>query len=250
MTAFVETSDHDGDVRLIRLNDPDRRNAMSLALGAQLREAVAGCSAGGVRVVVVTGAGSAFCAGADLPELFGDPERPLPETTAVLHEYYRAFLDLYDLPIPTIAAVNGPAVGAGLNVALACDLRIAGASATFGATFARIGLHPGGGCTWFLVRELGYPRALEILLQGRTLDATEATGTGLAAGPSDDPVADALDLARGIAETEPWLAVQIKRTARLAAGGASLEAVIDAETSAQAESARSEQLQAWVERFR
>ena len=248
--TLVETSDHDGDVRLIRLNDPDRRNVMSLSLGAALRDTVARCSAEGVRAVVITGAGSAFCAGADLPELFGDPERPLPETAAALHDYYRAFLDVYDLGIPTIAAVNGPAVGAGLNLALACDMRIAGAGATFGATFARIGLHPGGGCTWFLVHQLGYAGALEILLRGRTLDAAEATGNGLATGPSDDPVREALDLARGIAETEPWLAAQIKRTARLAAGGASLEAVIEAETSAQAESARSEQLQAWVARFR
>jgi enoyl-CoA hydratase len=248
--TLVETSDHDGGVRLIRLNDPERRNAMSLALGAQLREAVAGSSADGVRAVVFTGAGPAFCAGADLPELFGDPERPVPETVAVLRDYYRAFLDVHAMQIPTIAAVNGPAVGAGLNLALACDVRIAGTAAAFGATFARIGLHPGGGCTWFLVRELGYSRALDILLRGRTLDAAAATRNGLATGPTDDPVGDALDLARGLAETEPWLAAQIKRTARLAAGGASLEAVIEAETSAQAESARSELLQAWVARFR
>jgi enoyl-CoA hydratase len=247
---LVETSDHDGDVRVIRLNDPDRRNAMGLTLGAQLREAVARCSADRVRVVVITGAGSAFCAGADLPELFGDPDRPLPETTAMLKDYYRAFLDVHELQIPTIAAVNGPAVGAGLNLALACDMRVAGADATFGATFARIGLHPGGGCTWFLVRELGYAGALEILLRGRTLDATEAITRGLATGPTDDPLRDALDLARSIAQTEPWLAAQIKRTTRLAVGGAALDAVIEAETSAQVESARSEQLQAWVARFR
>lgn len=248
--TLVETSDHDGDVRVVRLNDPDRRNAMGLELAAQLRDVVARCGTDGVRVVVLTGAGTAFCAGADLPELFGDPNRSLSETTAVLREYYRAFLDVYELPQPTIAAVNGPAVGAGLNLALACDLRVAGTDATFGATFARIGLHPGGGCTWFLVRQLGYARAVEILLRGRTLDAAEAIDGGLATGPSDDPVADAVDLARGIAETEPPLAVQIKRTARLAASGATFEAVLEAETAAQAESARSERLQEWVARFR
>jgi len=248
--TLVETSDHDGDVRVLRLNDPDRRNAMGLALGAQLRDAVARCRADGVRVVVLTGAGSAFCAGADLPELFGDPDRTLSETTAVLRDYYRAFLDVYELPQPTIAAVNGPAVGAGLNLALACDLRVAGIDATFGATFAHIGLHPGGGSTWFLVRELGYAKAVEILLRGRTLDAAEAVGSGLATGPSDDAVADAVELARSIAETEPPLAVQIKRTAQLAAGGATFEAVLEAETVAQAESAGSQRLQEWVARFR
>lgn len=248
--TLVETSDHDSGVRLLRLNDPDRRNAMSIALGGALREAVAACGADGVRVVVLSGAGSAFCAGADLPELFGRPDRPHAETTAVLRGYYRAFLDVHELDIPTIAAVNGPAVGAGLNLALACDLLIAGTAATFGATFARIGLHPGGGCTWFLVRRLGYARALEILLRGRTLDAGEAVASGLADGPSADPVGDALALATDIARTGPALATAIKRTARLAASGAAFAEVLEAETAAQAESAASEQLQQWVERFR
>jgi len=247
---LVETSDHDGDVRVIRLNDPDRRNAMGLALGAHLRQAVARCAADGVRVVVFTGAGTAFCAGADLPELFGDADRPEAETAAVLRDYYRAFLDVAELAVPTVAAVNGPAVGAGLNLALACDLRIAGTAATFGATFARIGLHPGGGSTWFLVHALGYARALDVLLRGRSLDAAEAVDAGLASGPSDDPVGEAIALAHDIAQTAAPLTVQIKRTAKLAAGGATFEAVLEAETAAQAESARSEQLQAWVARFR
>jgi enoyl-CoA hydratase len=247
---LVETSDHDGDVRVIRLNDPDRRNAMGFPLGAALRQAVAQCAADGVRAVVFTGAGSAFCAGADLPELFGDAGRAVDETAAVLRDYYRAFLDVHELAVPTIAAVNGPAVGAGLNLALACDLRIAGTHATFGATFARIGLHPGGGCTWFLVRELGYAHALEILLRGRTLDAAEAVAAGLATGPSPDPVGDALALARDITGIGAPLAIQIKRTARMAADGATFDAVLEAETAAQAESAASEQLQAWVARFR
>jgi enoyl-CoA hydratase len=248
--TLVETSDHDGDVRVIRLNDPDRRNAMGLALGARLRETVARCEADGVRIVVFTGAGTAFCAGADLPELFGDTDRSTPQTAAALRDYYRAFLDVHELDMPTIAAVNGPAVGAGLNLALACDLRVAGTDATFGATFSRIGLHPGGGCTWFLVHELGYARALEILLRGQTLDAAEAVAAGLATGPSDDPVGDAVALARDIAVTAAPLAVPIKRTARLAAGGAPFEAVLEAETAAQAESAASERLQEWVARFR
>lgn len=248
--ALVETADHDGGVRVITLNDPARRNAMSLTLGARLREAVAACRADGVRVVVFTGAGGAFCAGADLPELFGDPDRPTPETAAALHDYYRAFLDVHELAVPTIAAVNGPAVGAGLNLALACDLRVAGTAATFGATFARIGLHPGGGCTWFLVTHLGYARALEILLRGRTLDAAEAVARALADGPVEHPLDEALAVAGEIAGVEAPLAASIKQTARLAASGAPFATVLEAETAAQAESARSERLQAWVDRFR
>lgn len=248
--ALVEIRDHDAGVRVLELNDPERRNAMSTALGDALRAAAAQCERDGVAVVVVTGRGSAFCAGADLPELFGDVDVPLAQMRRRLHDYYRAFLDVRELAMPTIAAVNGPAVGAGVNLALACDLRIAGAASTFGVTFARIGLHPGGGCTWFLVQQLGYARALEIMLRGQTLDAADAVAAGLATGPAPDALTHALTLAEQIAEGERALASQIKATARLAAAGASFDDVLDAETAAQAESARSERLQAWVDRFR
>jgi enoyl-CoA hydratase len=248
--ALVEISDHPGGTRLLRLNDPDRRNVISLALGDVLRTAVADCLTAGVPAVVITGQGSAFCAGADLPELFGEPGRSLDDTRAVLQNYYRAFLDVRELPMPTIAAVNGPAVGAGLNLALACDVRIAGVTAAFGATFARIGLHPGGGCTWLLVQQIGYARALEVLLRGQTLDAGAAVAAGLASGPSDDPLDDALKLSAEIADIEPELATQIKATAQLAANGGSFDTVLTAETNAQALSTGSERLQAWVDRFR
>lgn len=248
--SLVQITDHDGGVRELRLSDPDRRNAMSIALGDALREATAQCVRDEVRVVVFVGEGSAFCAGADLPELFGDPDQPLPRMQSRLRSYYRAFLDVRQLAVPTIAAVNGPAVGAGLNLALACDLRIAGTDASFGATFARIGLHPGGGCTWFLVQELGYARAMQTLLRGQTLDARQAVAAGLADGPHADPLGHALTVAAEIAATEPALATQIKATARLAAGGASFDEVLEAETAAQAASTRSERLRAWVDRFR
>jgi enoyl-CoA hydratase len=248
--ALVEIIDHDAAVRELRLNDPDRRNAMSMALGEALRGAVAQCVADEAPVVVLTGAGTAFCAGADLPELFGDADQPQSQMRAQLSEYYRAFLDVYELPMPTIAAVNGPAVGAGLNLALACDLRVAGHDATFGATFARIGLHPGGGCTWFLVNQIGYARAVQTLLRGQTLDAARAVADGLAEGPFRDPMDHALTIAAEIAGAEPPLATQIKATARLAASGADFAAVLEAETAAQAASARSQRLRAWVDRFR
>lgn len=248
--ALVETTDHDAHVRELRLNDPDRRNAMSTALGDALRTAAAQCVADEVRVVVLTGAGTAFCAGADLPELFGDTEQPQPQMRERLTEYYRAFLDVYELPMPTIAAVNGPAVGAGLNLALACDLRVAGHEATFGATFARIGLHPGGGCTWFLVQQMGYARAVQTLLRGETLDASRAVASGIADGPYRDPLDHALMIADEVASAEPPLAAQIKSTARLAASGASFAAVLEAETTAQAASTKSERLRSWVDRFR
>ena len=248
--ALVEISDHDTGVRELRLNDPERRNAMSVALGDELRAAVADCVVDEVPVVVLTGAGTAFCAGADLPELFGDVDQPTEQMQQRLRDYYRAFLDVHRLAVPTIAAVNGPAVGAGLNLALACDIRVAGHTAAFGATFARIGLHPGGGCTWFLVQQIGYARALQTLVRGQTLDASQAAEIGLADGPFRDPLDHALTVAGEIAGIDAPLAAQIKATARLAAAGAPFDQVLEAETAAQAASTRSERLRAWVDRFR
>ena len=238
-------------VWLLTLTDPQRRNAMDEAMGAELIAAAQVIAQDpDARVLVVTGEGEAFCAGADLPALFGDPDRPVEETRARLQRYYRGFLALRELSIPTIAAVNGPAVGAGLNLALACDVRVAGPGAAFGATFTRIGLHPGGGCTWFLVQALGPSRALRTLLLGDTLDARRAVEWGLADGPEEDPVAAALALARQFAAVEPELARHVKRSVRIAVETDDLGAVLDYESWAQAASTRSPVLQRWVDRFR
>jgi enoyl-CoA hydratase len=238
-------------VRLLTLTDPDRRNAMGDAMGAELLAHAATLRADpDARVLVVTGEGSAFCAGADLPALFGDADRPVTDTHERLQGYYRAFLAVHELALPTIAAVNGPAVGAGLNLAMACDLRVAGRDAAFGATFSRIGLHPGGGCTWFLVRSIGPSRALRTLLLGDTIEADRAVAWGLADGPEDDCVGAALDLAGRIAAVEPRLARHIVRAVGLAVATDDLGAVLEYESWAQSASAGSEELQRWVARFR
>ncbi|MGH8907225.1 MAG: enoyl-CoA hydratase-related protein [Egibacteraceae bacterium] len=241
-----------GGVLLLTLADPAKRNAMGFEMSRELVALFATLRADGdTSALVVTGEGAAFCAGADLPEMFGETDRPTSATHARLHSYYQVFLAVLELPFPTIAAVNGPAVGAGLNLSLACDLRIAGPNAMFGATFARIGLHPGGGCTWFLVRALGASRALRTLLLGEEIDADRAVAWGLADGPEDDCLTAATDLAARIAALDPALARSIKRTVRLAADTGDLGAVLEYETWAQAASAASSPLlQAWVDRFR
>lgn len=248
-TTRLETP-HEG-VRLLTLTDPERRNAMGEQMGEELlahaRELRNDAE---VRVLVVTGEGKAFCAGADLPALFGDPDRPVTETHARLQSYYRAFLAVGELPFPTVAAVNGPAVGAGLNLAMACDIRIAAPAAVFGATFAKIGLHPGGGCTWFLVQALGSSRALRTLLLGETIDAERAVAWGLADGPEEDSVAAALALAERVAAVEPRLARHIKKAVGIAVATDDLSAVLEYESWAQAASASSPVLQDWVARFR
>ena len=238
-------------VRLITLRDPDRRNAMDEQMGAELIAATAGLRADpDARVVVVTGEGKAFCAGADLPALFGEPDQPVTVTHDRLQGYYRAFFSVLELPMPTIAAVNGAAVGAGLNLAMACDIRIAGPHASFGATFAKIGLHPGGGCTWFLVRALGASRALQTMLLADPLAAEQAVAWGLAEGIEDDPVGAAVAMATRIAAVDPHLARNIKRSVGIAVSTGDLGAVLEYESWAQAASASSPQLQEWVAKFR
>ena len=238
-------------VHLVTLTDPERRNAMGEQMGAELRSFAASVDADpATRAVVITGEGKAFCAGADLPALFGDPDRHVTDQHAILSEYYQAFLDIHRLAVPTIAAVNGPAVGAGLNLAMACDLRIAGPKAAFAATFAKIGLHPGGGCTHFLVQSIGASRALRTLLLGDAIDADRAVAWGLADGPEDEPVAAALEVATAVAAVDGPLARHIKKAVRLASATGDLDATLEYETWAQAASASSDTLQTWVDKFR
>ena len=249
--AKLTVTDAGGGVRLMTLTDPERRNAMGAEMGREMIAAAAALRGDAeVRALVVTGEGKGFCAGADLPVLFGDADRPVQETHAELQGYYEAFLAIHALPFPTIAAVNGAAVGAGLNLAMACDVRIAGPHAKLGATFSRIGLHPGGGCTWFLVRAMGASRALTTLLLGELIEAERAVAMGLAEGPQEDCVGAALDLAARFAEVDPLLARHIKRSVGIAVETDDIRAVLEYESWAQAASASSEQLREWVARFR
>ena len=133
----------DNHVALITVNDPERRNAVTGEMSKQLRAAVERAEADpGVHAVVVTGAGKAFCAGADLSALGSAAEEGLLRL-------YDGFMAVGKCALPTIAAVNGPAVGAGLNLALAADVRIAGPNALFDTRFQKLGIHPGGGATCF-----------------------------------------------------------------------------------------------------
>jgi enoyl-CoA hydratase len=246
----VRLEREDDGVRVLVLNDPDKRNA----IGPELREALADAVAAvatdrDARVLVVAGEGSAFCAGADLPSVFGDVDAPVGEIRDHLHSYYQSFLAIRDLSVPTIAAVQGAAIGAGLNLALCCDLCVVGPEARLGATFARIGLHPGGGCTYFLTRAVGRQRALRILLDGETLDAEAALRHGLALEIVDDPLEHARELARTLAGRDPDTSADIKRAVRLAEEH-DFAAVVEFEAWAQAATAKKPAIRETVERFR
>lgn len=236
-------------VRVITLNDPDRRNALSPALQAALGAAVDSVASDpDARVLVVTGNGPAFSAGADLPAVFGERDREVADIRAGLRTIYDSFLRVRRLEIPTIAAVQGAAVGAGVNLAMACDVRYAGPHARFGVTFTKLGLHPGGGCTWFLTQALGRQRALSLLLDGGMLDASEALRLGLVLEVVDDPLHLALDTAQRWAALDPSLARDMKRAVGIAEAGG-FDETLDFESWAQAASARSPLLAEAVARF-
>lgn len=237
-----------GNVHVLTLADPGKRNAIGNELAAELVERADFLAADeDARALVIAGDGSAFCAGADLPQVFGE-ERPTAEMRTALRRYYECFLRIRALPFPTFAAVDGPAIGAGLNLALACDIRIASPRASFGATFTRIGLHPGGGCSYFLVQAIGKQRALALLLDGGTLTGEEAFAAGLAAALEDDPLAAALKLAERAASLEPWLARSVIRSVELASDSG-FAAVLDFESWAQAESTHNPRFREFVARF-
>lgn len=205
-------------VALITVNDPDRRNAVSDAMSAQLRAAVERAEADpDVHAVVITGAGRAFCAGADLAALG-------VATEDALLRIYDGFLAVANCALPTVAAVNGAAVGAGLNLALAADVRIAGPAAVFDARFQQLGLHPGGGASWMLHRAVGPQAARAALLFGMRFDAEAAVRHGLALQVKDDPVAAALELAAGPAAAPRAVVLATKATMRATASPGSTDA--------------------------
>jgi 2-(1,2-epoxy-1,2-dihydrophenyl)acetyl-CoA isomerase len=177
---LVDTSS-DG-VRTLTLDRPDKLNAVNGALAASLVSALDDAARDdAVRVVVLTGAGRAFCAGLDLS---APPELPTATRADRLDPYAwvgRWVRSVVACEKPVIAAVNGPAAGAGFGLALACDIRLVAASARLTAGYVRRGLSPDAGVSWFLPRHVGLARAADILLSGRDVDAAEAERIGLAA---------------------------------------------------------------------
>jgi enoyl-CoA hydratase len=214
-----------GQVATVILNDPERRNAMSRAMGEAFAGRIGELAAEpDLRAVILSGAGRAFCAGGDMDmiteqadagasghALPGHARRVIRDT---MRSFYTLFLSVRDLPCPTIAAINGHAIGAGLCVALACDLRIAARDAKLGLNFTRLGLHPGMAATWTLPRLLGPALAAELLYTGRLVDGAEAEHLGIAnrAVATEDVVPVARELAEEIAAAAPLAVRGVKRS--------------------------------------
>lgn len=167
-------------VALLVLDQPELRNAMSDEMTESWVRAVdhlAGDPT--VRVVVVTGEGKGFCSGGNLSWLASEPDATVDDLRARMLPFYRAWLSIRRLEVPTVAAINGAAIGAGLCLALACDLRYAARGARMGVPFTRLGIHPGMAGTYLLPDVVGSAAARDLFLTGRLVDADEALGLGL-----------------------------------------------------------------------
>jgi enoyl-CoA hydratase len=205
---------HDA-VAVLTLDDPDRRNALSAELVAEIVAAVDALEADdAVGALVVTGAPPAFCSGADVSSLGrisdqggGDPALP---------SIYEGFLRFHRCTLPVFGAINGPAVGAGCNLALACDVRLASPEARFDARFARIGLHPGGGHTRLLTEAVGPQAAAVMDLAGIAVDGERAAAIGLVwqCVPGDRLVDETVALAARTAEVPRELLQKVKASLR------------------------------------
>lgn len=214
--------EQDGPIRTVTLNQPERRNPISdQAMVDALCEAMAEADADiGVRVVILTGAGTAFSSGGDLKQMKSGAglRAGLPAQTRRNYKtgIQRLPLAFQALEVPVVAAVNGPAIGAGLDLATMCDIRIAAESAKFAESFVKLGIIPGDGGAWLLPRIVGFSRATELALTGEMFDARTALEYGLVSHvvPDADLMAKAREVAGKIAANPPHAVRMTKRLLR------------------------------------
>src|SRR5262249_51080181 len=199
------------DITTITLNRPDKLNAFA---GTMREDLLAALRDAGGRVVVITGAGRAFCAGGDFENMARlQKARDVAAFRKLLDAGRDIVVQIAEMAQPVIASINGVAAGAGCNLALACDYRIASDQAKLGETFVRIGIHPDWGGTWTLPRLIGTSRALEMMMTGRMVDASEALSIGMVdrVVAAADLAAETEKLARTIADGPPIAIAGIKR---------------------------------------
>jgi len=241
----------DQGLATLTLNAPDKLNAVSRKMIAELKDCWEKLAAdGSVRAVLLTGAGRGFCAGADL----SDPDRDRSETAdsgAALDKFFNPVIRLMrSVPKPIVAAVNGPAAGVGMSFALAADIAIAGKSASFLQAFARIGLLPDGGSTWFLPRLVGEQRARALAMLAPKITAEQAKAWGLIWDVVGDGelMKTATDVARGLADGPTLSLARIKEAMNRASGN-QLSQQLDLERDFQRELGRSEDFKEGVSAF-
>jgi enoyl-CoA hydratase/carnithine racemase len=221
-------------VRVLVLDRPEHRNSLDLEVLARLAHELALIRTdSAARAVILTGANGAFSSGADFASIEYLSQLPEAEVAELLARHMRVVDMLWALPQPTIAAIDGPAVGAAMSLALACDIRVGSPTMALFPSFIRMGLLPDMGASWLLPRLIGEGAALELLLAGRPVDAERALRIGLVHKLSDDALATALDLATTFAARPAAAVVATKRLLRGAADG-DLARAVDLEAGAQA----------------
>jgi enoyl-CoA hydratase len=231
--------EHRDRVAVVTLVDKERRNAMTATMVAEIVSTFDELERDdGIGAVVLTGEPPAFCSGADVAALGSLSEQRAEGERRQVSSIYEGFLRVLRTSLPTIAAVNGPAVGAGLNLALACHVRLAGASARFDTRFLRIGLHPGGGHAWMLERAVGPQAGAAMLLFGERIDGPRAAEIGLAwaCHPDDELIDAAVALGARAAEAPKELVAMTIATLREAPWQPDFDAAVATEVGRQAHS--------------
>ncbi|MEP7226575.1 MAG: enoyl-CoA hydratase/isomerase family protein [Gemmatimonadales bacterium] len=245
-------SEADGPIHRLTINRPARRNALTPGLARGLAQEIEQVEEGGeARVILLSGAGGHFCAGLDLHWL-----RSLGATPSVadlqhgLSDFQSAVIAIVRCPIPVLAVVQGTAAGFGFDLALACDMRLAGSSATFTSAFARIGLVPDGGSTFTLPRLVGVGRAMRMLMTGETLEAMEAFSIGMVEEVSEDSTLDTAvrRMVNALLECSGSSIRSIKRLTRAPEVGA-LEQALSTEGAAQLQALQSPEFRSRLEAF-
>ena len=245
-------SESDGLIHRLTLNLPTRRNALTPGLARGLAQEIEQVEeSGAARVILLSGAGGHFCAGLDLHWL-----RSLGTTPSVtdlqhgLSDFQSAVIAIVRCPIPVLAVVQGTAAGFGFDLALACDMRLAGASATFTSAFARIGLVPDGGSTFTLPRLVGVGRAMRMLMTGETLNAREALSIGMVEEVAEDSALDSAvqGTVNALLECSGSSIRSIKRLTRAPEVGA-LEQALSTEGAAQLQALQSPEFRLRLEAF-
>jgi len=240
-----------GSFAHIKLNRPMQRNAVNETLATEFRQALQAVSDDKtIRAVVISGEGRAFCAGADVSQF--DTSLTPEAAEAHLHERYKPIISLItSMKKPVIAAVHGPAAGAGMSIALACDFRVMSDEAAIYPAFIKIGLVPDAGATWFLARAIGYSRALEFAIDGRPVPAERCLALGLAnrVVRPDHLVAEAENWARELAE-KPTMAIAMTKEAFQYACENDLMKTFDKEAKFQGIAFGSDDHKAGVEAFK
>ncbi|HEY3011927.1 MAG TPA: enoyl-CoA hydratase/isomerase family protein [Gemmatimonadales bacterium] len=245
-------SQSDGPIHRLTLNRPARRNALTPGLARGLAQAIDQIEeAGEARVILLSGAGGHFCAGLDLRWLDSLGETPsISDLQHGLSDFQAAVIAIVRCPIPVLAVVQGAAAGFGFDLALACDMRLAGTSASFTSAFARIGLVPDGGSTFTLPRLVGVGRALRVLMTDQSIDAPAALSIGLVEEVIDEAELDAsvTRIAGALIAGADSSIRAIKRLSRAQEVGA-LEQALSSEGAAQLQALQSAEFRARLQAF-